>query len=154
MADVETFLHVRIATCPVAIPVPVRCDRSNPLGAVFVFPDEDGPRPWEMAVDLLRAGLDGPAGEGDVRVLPAGEGDVAMRLLATTSDDPSVTLLLPRAELVAFLDACAELPTDVYGPAVDEAIARCLDPETVRNDRMDAAIDLLWDDLGDEGADR
>ena len=34
-------------------------------------PDEDGGVEWLLSRDLLRAGLTGPAGEGDVRLWPA-----------------------------------------------------------------------------------
>ena len=35
------------------------------------LPDEDGGVEWLLSRDLLRAGLTGPAGEGDVRLWPA-----------------------------------------------------------------------------------
>jgi hypothetical protein len=36
---------------------------------------DDEPVEWIFARELLAAGLDGPAGEGDVRVWPDGDGD-------------------------------------------------------------------------------
>jgi len=37
-------------------------------------PDEDGGVEWLLSRDLLRAGLTGPVGEGDVRLWPARDG--------------------------------------------------------------------------------
>ena len=52
------------------------------------FPDEDGGVEWLLSRDLLRAGLTGPVGEGDVRLWPARGGlDVVFLQLRAPSGE-------------------------------------------------------------------
>ena len=65
--------------------------------------DVVGDRVWTVGRDLLRAGLDAPTGDGDVRVAPAGR-EVRLSL---SSPDGYAVLFLPARGLRAFLDATA-----------------------------------------------
>ncbi|MEU6589557.1 SsgA family sporulation/cell division regulator [Streptomyces sp. NPDC046881] len=65
--------------------------------------DSDEPAEWIIGRDVLIDGLEGPAGEGDVRIWPAGE--EGRRDLYILLNPPSGTALLkaPAQEVNAFL---------------------------------------------------
>ena len=46
-------------------------DVDGPYNGPYEAPDDDGGVEWLLSRDLLRAGLTGPVGEGDVRLWPA-----------------------------------------------------------------------------------
>jgi hypothetical protein len=60
---------------------------------------------WLVARDILRQGLSGPAGEGDVGVWPSGTSeDRPTVCVALSSPDGDALLVCDAAELVEFLD--------------------------------------------------
>jgi hypothetical protein len=65
----------------------LRYDRENPFAVRMTFPAratlEGVEVAWEFARELLAAGLDGPAGLGDVRVRPFGYDRTVMEFHAT-----------------------------------------------------------------------
>lgn len=97
------LVGVRGTSLPVLMNL--RYEQSDPyvVHAAFVTDADDGPVEWIIGRDLLIDGLEGPAGEGDVRIWPTGEkgpGDLYILL-----NPPSGTALLkaPAQEFKAFL---------------------------------------------------
>ncbi|HZI96735.1 MAG TPA: SsgA family sporulation/cell division regulator [Actinomycetales bacterium] len=82
----------------------LRYDIADPFAVQSLFrnpPDDD--IPWVFARDLLVLGLDGPVGEGDVRIWPCRRrGGDAVRL-ALTSPDGAALLEVPAGDLHDFL---------------------------------------------------
>jgi hypothetical protein len=69
----------------------------------------DEPVEWIFARDLLSAGLDGPAGEGDVRVWPAQEHGHELLNIALSSPFGQAHFEAPKATTSAFLNRTYEL---------------------------------------------
>jgi hypothetical protein len=63
----------------------------------------DEPVEWIFARDLLAAGLDGPAGEGDVRVWPAADEEQAVLNIALSSPFGHAHFEAPLIATAAFL---------------------------------------------------
>lgn len=97
------------------IRVALRWSRQRPLEVWLEFPDAGVH--WVVARELLASGLAGPAGLGDVMLLPDLR-DPAWLELILSSPDGVVGLRLPAAELTDFLRA-----TWVQVPADHEASA-------------------------------
>lgn len=74
--------------------------------------------PWLIGRDLLAAGLNGPAGLGDVMVLPDLD-DAGSRVLVLTSPSGCACLRFAAADVAAFL-ARTHLPTPTSAAAVME----------------------------------
>ena len=73
-------------------------DASDPLAVTALFNDGgDKPVRWVFARDLLKAGLDQPAGEGDVLIWPTRD----------TGGKPAIHLRLRSPHGDALLEACA-----------------------------------------------
>ena len=80
-----------------AVPAALVYDSTDPFAVRVRFgdgpeagevPDEDGGVEWLLSRDLLRAGLTGPVGEGDVRLWPARGGlDVVFLQLRAPSGE-------------------------------------------------------------------
>ena len=71
---------------PFAVRVRFGTDEVDP--SPYDGPDEDGGVEWLLSRDLLRAGLTGPVGEGDVRLWPARGGlDVVFLQLRAPSGE-------------------------------------------------------------------
>ncbi|WP_431682470.1 SsgA family sporulation/cell division regulator [Kitasatospora sp. KL5] len=70
------------APVPGVVPLVLRYDSEDPFAVVLEFPDPptDGemsggePISWCVSRELLRRGLDGPAGDGDFRLAPVDGG--------------------------------------------------------------------------------
>lgn len=77
-------------------------DAEDPYAVRLAFEDPQLPV-WRFARDLLLAGLHGPAGQGDVRIVP---GSAKARVVLAT-DTGRCALFFHRAELVDFLAATA-----------------------------------------------
>ena len=89
------------------IPILLAWSSNDPLVVVCEFPEERVS--WIIGRDLLAAGLDAPAGLGDVAVLPDLLDPERLELILS-SPYGRVGLLLPRTELAAFLRATREPP--------------------------------------------
>jgi hypothetical protein len=99
-----------IASVPTAMSVTLRYAAVDPYAVSMVFPA--GPSAdvvtWTFDRELLRDGLLGAAGEGDVRLWP--EAEDALTLYVELAAPAGRALLnAPIATLRAFLDATAEL---------------------------------------------
>lgn len=74
-------------------------DASDPLAVTTLFNDGgDEPVRWVFARDLLEAGLDQPAGEGDVLIWPTWD----------ATGQPAIHLRLRSPHGDALLEACAD----------------------------------------------
>jgi hypothetical protein len=101
-------------------------DRRDPFAVWITFgiagsAAEDGVT-WLVGRDLLRAGLDSPAGDGDVRVGPTAATDVLFLHLRTPADE--ALMELSRAALASFVAA-----TETLVPFGSEEMADDLDHE-------------------------
>lgn len=63
----------------------------------------DEPVEWIFARELLASGLQGPSGEGDVRIWPAAEIDCEVIILALSSPFGEALFEVPRSDAAAFL---------------------------------------------------
>src|SRR3954447_9571603 len=73
---------------PFAVRVRFGDDGPDEVTTPYDTPDEDGGVEWLLSRDLLRAGLTGPVGEGDVRLWPARGGlDVVFLQLRAPSGE-------------------------------------------------------------------
>lgn len=64
----------------------------------------DEPVEWIFARELLAAGLEGPAGEGDVQVWPSGDSGLEVLNLALSSPFGEAHFEVPHSATAAFLD--------------------------------------------------
>ena len=99
----RTTLHLVGAQSWTAVPAALVYDAADPFAVRVRFgdlgpddvddhaydaPDDDGGVEWLLSRDLLRAGLTGPVGEGDVRLWPARGGlDVVFLQLRAPSGE-------------------------------------------------------------------
>ena len=83
---------------------------SEPFAVTVSFRTERGRWiEWTFARDLLVAGMDEPAGIGDVRIRPDLSEDEALLTLEIESPDGYASFELERDDLQAFLDSSCEL---------------------------------------------
>src|SRR3954447_16744670 len=94
----RTTFHLIGPQAWTAVPAALVYDSADPFAVRVRFgdggpddvdtPDEDGGVEWLLSRDLLRAGLTGPVGEGDVRLWPARGGlDVVFLQLRAPSGE-------------------------------------------------------------------
>jgi hypothetical protein len=79
----------------------------DPWAVTMALPSTRGPIEWRFALELLRAGMDGPAGDGDVRFTPlraAGGGEVTeVEVCFGTDPDRCARVYLDREQVWEFL---------------------------------------------------
>lgn len=132
VVEVETSLRP-VAPDPSGPPLraSLRYDPADPYAVHIVFHGgvADDSVTWSFARSVLTAGLDEPAGLGDVRVWPWSTPRGDYIALSVSSPDGSALFEVHRGVLVRFLDrSYAEVP---YGHEsdqldVDAAVARLL----------------------------
>lgn len=114
----------------IALPVTLLYDSHEPYAVQAVFRTGPGGVTWVFARDTLASGVDGPAGEGDVRVWPAGGTLPGDRVhIALSSPDGQALLEAPAADLRAFLRRTWDLVpvgTESEHVDVDAALAALL----------------------------
>jgi hypothetical protein len=95
-------------------------DPSDPLAVSLAIGTEcDEPVVWVFARDLLAAGVEGAAGEGDITIEPA-SGPRGRELRITLATDCLATMIVPREPVVDFLaSAYTILPIDCEMDRVD-----------------------------------
>jgi len=105
------------------VPALLCYDGADPFAVRIAFGLEDGGIAWLLSRELLQAGLDGPAGEGDVRLWPA---HAATDVLFLHLRAPSGEALfeLSRATVAAFLRQ-----TETLVPSGTESTLLDLDDE-------------------------
>ncbi|MGW1887523.1 SsgA family sporulation/cell division regulator [Streptomyces sp. NPDC001970] len=107
-------LHVQLVVAhEMSLPVSVRLryEPSDPyvIRAAFTAVDSDETVEWIIGRDLLIDGLEGPAGEGDIRIWPA-DGPDRYNLYILLNPPAGVALLKARAqEIKAFLQETVAL---------------------------------------------
>ena len=85
--------------------VALRYDTVDPFAVEAVFRSPLGDDvPWVFARELLMLGLDGPVGEGDVRIWPTQHRGRDVVRLSLTSPDGAALLEAPAADLLDFLN--------------------------------------------------
>ncbi|MFE2970501.1 SsgA family sporulation/cell division regulator [Streptomyces sp. NPDC059340] len=83
----------------------LQCEPSDPYAvrAAFAVVGSDETVEWVIGRDLLADGLEGPAGEGDIRVWPAEERDVSDLYILLNPPDGTALLKAPAREIKTFL---------------------------------------------------
>lgn len=114
------------------VPALLCYDAADPFAVRIAFgdatdgdagPDPDGGITWLLSRELLRAGLDRPAGDGDVRLWPArGAGDGLYLHLRAPSGE--ALFEVSRASVAAFLRG-----TEALVPVGEESARLALDAE-------------------------
>ena len=96
--------------------------------ALYDDPDDDGGVEWLLSRDLLRAGLTGPVGEGDVRLWPARGGlDVVFLQLRAPSGEALFELSgAVVAEFLHETEMLVPLGTESDALAVDDELSALL----------------------------
>lgn len=98
----------------------IRYDTADPYAVALVFHPAETPVRWTVGRDLLRAGLDGPAGEGDIQVWPVTHRLRRHVFVSLHNPDGQVLLALPRPPLGAFLRQSDRLvPPGTEGRHID-----------------------------------
>ena len=105
-------------------------DVTDPYAVTARFwPDSSGPVTWVFARELLSVGLDGAAGEGDVRIFSSWPGVRDSVFIALTSDEGEALIQLPISQVADFLSMtyilCVPGEEDGYLDT-DRAIAQLL----------------------------
>ncbi|MFH9349375.1 SsgA family sporulation/cell division regulator [Kitasatospora sp. NPDC017646] len=104
-------------------------EAGDPYAVRFAFHlPGDAPVTWVFARELLRDGLSGPSGEGDVRIRPLGAESSQVRIALHTPNGEAV-LHAPAAPLVAFLartDRLVPMGREVAGRELDAHLADIL----------------------------
>ncbi len=139
---ISTDLQLSLVV-PGALSLPVRCglsyDAADPYAVNVAFHTGAGLGAevvaWTFARQLLAEGLDGPAGEGDVRVWPSTSEGERVVCLTLSSPSGSAQFELPVPELVEFLTMTyAAVPTGSESDHLDVqaelALLRWAEPET------------------------
>ena len=125
-------LHLVGPTDWTEVPALLCYDAADPFAVRIAFgdatdgeagPDPDGGITWLLSRELLRAGLDRPAGDGDVRLWPArGAGDGLYLHLRAPSGE--ALFEVSRASVAAFLRG-----TEALVPVGEESARLTLDAE-------------------------
>jgi hypothetical protein len=121
----RTTLHLVGPYTWTEVPATLGYEVSDPYAVTIAFGESGGDDgiAWLLARDLLRAGLDRPAGDGDVRLWPARTtGDVLFLHLRAPSGE--ALFELSRTAVAAFLKQ-----TDQLVPAGSEAAVLDVDDE-------------------------
>ncbi|MFJ7280771.1 SsgA family sporulation/cell division regulator [Kitasatospora sp. NPDC098663] len=129
MQEATAQLPLRLITGPTQcrhVPTLCRYSLADPFAVTMDFDDACGEARWLLSRDLLLAGLEGPAGDGDVHIAPTEDGGTVIAL-----GGPGGVALLHTATrpLARFLTATLLLvPLGAEGQHVDwdAAIARFL----------------------------
>jgi Streptomyces sporulation and cell division protein, SsgA len=121
-------LHLVGPTSWTEVPAQLRYDAADPFAVRIVFGDlvegdADAGITWLLSRELLRSGLEHPAGDGDVRLWPArGASDVLYLHLRAPSGE--ALFEVSRASVAAFLRT-----TEALVPFGEEVGRLCLDDE-------------------------
>lgn len=101
-----------------AIPTKLSYDSADPFAVTLTSTSSNSEVQWVFARDLLRDGLAGQTGEGDVKIHP----DAGAIVLELNSGDGSAKLECARRSIEGFVD-------DIYSavPEGSECQSQCLD---------------------------
>ncbi|WP_328513228.1 SsgA family sporulation/cell division regulator [Streptomyces mirabilis] len=102
--------------------VTLQYEPSDPYAvrAAFTVVGSDGTVEWIIGRDLLADGLEGPVGEGDIRVWPAEERDVSDLYILLNPPAGTALLKAPAQEIKAFLqEAEAVVPRGAEPGRID-----------------------------------
>ena len=114
-------LHLVTAGSPVPVRARLAFNPSDPFAVTVSMSAEGGPSvQWVMSRDLLAAGLDAPAGDGDVGVWPSTNRGAEVVCVSLTSPDGQALLFGRHADIAEFLDRTfAEVPAGAESDFLD-----------------------------------
>ncbi|MFB9377872.1 SsgA family sporulation/cell division regulator [Kineococcus gynurae] len=131
--DVDVSLRLRTTSGPgLPVPASLHYGADDPYAIHAVFRGGDTDVEWVFARDLLREGLEAPAGDGDVQVQPcmnsalAGDGRARI-LLRLSSPDGNAELEADEADVRRFLrraDALVPPGRETRHLDLDDLVAR------------------------------
>jgi sporulation and cell division protein SsgA len=122
-AQIQTALTLSLVV-PGDEPLPVDASLSyeiaDPYAVHLDIAAGDGIVRWSFARELLTTGVDEPAGDGDVRIIPLGGRDGRRVRIQLSSPDGAAMLEAPLAEMVEFLGATFDaVPTGTESDHLD-----------------------------------
>ena len=114
-------LHLVTAGNPVPVTARLAYDPSDPFAVGVSMRTDGGPTvQWVMSRDLLAAGLEAPAGDGDVGVWPSTNRGADVVCVSLSSPDGQALLFGRRADIGEFLDRTfAEVPAGTESDFID-----------------------------------
>ncbi|MDX6286180.1 MAG: hypothetical protein QOG53_1665 [Frankiales bacterium] len=105
---------------PLPVDASLEYDGSDPFAVHLDIAAGDGMVRWSLARELLTEGVEGPAGMGDVRIIPIGGTHGRRVRIVLTSPDGAATLEAPLTEMVEFLAATyAAVPSGTESELMD-----------------------------------
>jgi hypothetical protein len=130
--DVEAAVQLRLVVADadaVPLPVSLRYSSADPYAVRAVFSGDGMEVEWVFARDLLRSGLAGPIGDGDVHVWPSWGTGRELVMISLTSPDGQAVLEAGAEDVRTFLDRTAAVVPDGEESLyldLDAAVARLL----------------------------
>lgn len=122
-APIQTALTLSLVVPgdePLPVDATLEYDAGDPFAVHLDIVAGDGVVRWSFARDLLTAGVDAPAGDGDVRIIPLSGRDGRRVRIQLSSPDGAAVLEAPLTEMVEFLAATfAAVPTGTESDLVD-----------------------------------
>src|SRR5438874_1808818 len=98
-------LHLVTAGSPVPVTARLAYDPSDPFAVSVSMRTDGGPTvEWVVSRDLLVAGLDAPAGDGDVGVWPSTNRGAEVVCVSLSSPDGQALLFGKHTDIAEFLD--------------------------------------------------
>jgi hypothetical protein len=131
--DVESSIQLRLVVADAAavpLPVSLRYSAADPYAVRAVFSGDGMTVEWVFARELLRGGLGGPIGDGDVHIWPSWGTGRELLMISLTSPDGQAVLEASAQDVRSFLDRTAAVVPDGDETAyldLDAALARLLD---------------------------
>lgn len=113
--DVEAAVQLRLVVADadaVPLPVTLRYSARDPYAVRAVFSGDGMEVEWVFARDLLRSGLSGPVGDGDVHVWPSWGTGRELLMISLTSPDGQAVLEASSRDVRSFLDRTTAVVPD------------------------------------------
>jgi hypothetical protein len=105
---------------PLPVDATLEYSATDPFAVHLDIAAGDGVVRWSFARELLTAGVDAPAGDGDVRIVPVGARDGRRVRIQLSSPDGAAVLEAPLTQMVEFLAATfAVVPTGTESDLLD-----------------------------------
>ena len=122
-APIQTALTLSLVVPgdePLPVDATLEYDAGDPFAVHLDIVAGDGIVRWSFARDLLTTGVDAPAGEGDVRIVPVAGADCRRVRIELSSPDGAAVLEARLAEMVEFLAATfTAVPTGCESDLID-----------------------------------
>jgi len=122
-APIQTALTLALVVPgdePLPVDATLEYDAGDPFAVHLDILAGDGVVRWSFSRELLTAGVDAPAGDGDVRIIPLAGRDGRRIRIQLSSPDGAAVLEAPLTEMVEFLAATfAAVPTGTESALLD-----------------------------------